>query len=262
MSAIANSLFSKANSTSYVDVVGLLLGETRLPGETAPAFLKRLERIASAQADHSYPGALEQISSELGFAAAPYISLNSTVANSLVTSNLSGLTFSNATESLTIPLVTMDPDSMWIWAMLSDIVSAINKSQTFTAQLLVQDGPALQLANQKNVFLATGESIPSQHYTLANSFYVPESAVLSDRGNPMTVTGQSLSLFKAPAAGTTVSYLYSVFPYTLVGSPVALLGLLDPGVSQAAVQPDGTIAYQVREYLNAVMQQDRSYWSQ
>lgn len=47
-------------------------------------------------------------------------------------------------------------------------------------------------------------------------------------------------------------------PNDLVGSEVGMFGLLEPGLP--AKTPDGGLAYQVREMVQAVMKTDRSYW--
>jgi len=50
-------------------------------------------------------------------------------------------------------------------------------------------------------------------------------------------------------------------PYECVVSEVGLLGLLEPSLPAVAATPSGSLAYQVREYLQAFIERDRSYWS-
>ena len=48
-------------------------------------------------------------------------------------------------------------------------------------------------------------------------------------------------------------------PYECVVSEVGLLGLLEPSLPAVAATPSGSLAYQVREYLQAFIERDRSY---
>ena len=46
-------------------------------------------------------------------------------------------------------------------------------------------------------------------------------------------------------------------PYECVVSEVGLLGLLEPSLPAVAATPSGSLAYQVREYLQAFIERDR-----
>jgi hypothetical protein len=48
-------------------------------------------------------------------------------------------------------------------------------------------------------------------------------------------------------------------PYECVVSEVGLLGLLEPSLPAVAATPSGSLAYQVREYLQAFIERDRNY---
>ena len=50
-------------------------------------------------------------------------------------------------------------------------------------------------------------------------------------------------------------------PYECVVSEVSLLGLLEPSLPAVAATPSGSLAYQVREYLQAFIERDRDYWT-
>jgi hypothetical protein len=50
-------------------------------------------------------------------------------------------------------------------------------------------------------------------------------------------------------------------PYECVCSEVALFGLSEPSLPIAAATPSGGLAYQVREFLQAIAERDRAYWA-
>ena len=50
-------------------------------------------------------------------------------------------------------------------------------------------------------------------------------------------------------------------PYECVVSDVGLIGLTEPSLPSVAATPSGGLAYQVREYLQAIAERDRAYWA-
>jgi hypothetical protein len=50
-------------------------------------------------------------------------------------------------------------------------------------------------------------------------------------------------------------------PYELVMSEVGLIGLTEPALPTVAATPSGGLAYQVREYLQAIAERDCGYWA-
>jgi hypothetical protein len=50
-------------------------------------------------------------------------------------------------------------------------------------------------------------------------------------------------------------------PYEVVVSEVGLIGVADPALRSVAVTPSGGLAYQVREFLQAIAERDRAYWA-
>jgi hypothetical protein len=71
---------------------------------------------------------------------------------------------------------------------------------------------------------------------------------------------RSLLFDRAVQDGTLVTYEHRICPYSAIGYPAAALSLTDPELAGAAVAQDGSMIYQVREYLHQVADQDRSYW--
>ncbi len=94
----------------------------------------------------------------------------------------------------------------WNWNSLSKIVQQINQSGVWTAELLVQDVPAMFLSRQSN-------------------------------------------------AGVGM-------PYECVVSEVGLIGLTEPSLPTVAATPSGSLAYQVREYLQSFSARDRCHLDQ
>ena len=260
MANLNDSTITELNSTSYIDIIGLLIGETRLPNEGASQFARRLESIAKARKDHSYEGCLEQISSELGFATAPYITITSTDPNAVISFTFTGLSLISSSENLLIPIANIAGDSMWEWISISDMAANINTSRTFTAEVLI-DGWGFHIARQSNIFLVESEPITSQYQTLQHTNYVAGSGFISSSSLTFNVVNNVIQMNKVPGDGVTFSYQYQVLPYDIVGSPVACVGLTDPGFATAAVQTNGAVVYQVREFIQQIMANDLSYWA-
>src|SRR3954447_23762572 len=57
---------SVANSTSYVDFLGLYAGLSRFPGETSDQFAYRIQRAVNLNLSSNYEGLLNQINLRLG----------------------------------------------------------------------------------------------------------------------------------------------------------------------------------------------------
>jgi hypothetical protein len=51
------------------------------------------------------------------------------------------------------------------------------------------------------------------------------------------------------------------WPFEIVTSEVGLVSLVDPGLAGIAVSTEGNLAYQLREVLQTIMAEDRSYWT-
>jgi len=246
------------NSTTYADVLGLLLGLNRLQGETADKYLQRLEYAARLRRDHPYEGSLNQVTLALGFVPQKYIHL-ATGSWSIITISIAGVKIDSHTI---IPILTFDSDGMWRWRMLSDVVADINTTIGSLATLLVDDGPAFQLCHQSNSQWSIAEPITGIKYQLA----FPGVQVGSEKFNTTvpsyTLTSDGVLTFSSePIANTQITYNYILSPYDVVGSPVSLVGLLDNGFSDVAETPDGALAYQVKEYVQKIMTTDRSYWT-
>jgi hypothetical protein len=249
---------TQTNSTTYADLIGLQLGLPRLLGETADQYIKRLEFATQLTRTAPYPGAVNQINLALGLKPGQYISLQFTSIPQVVTVSIAGVTIGN---NPIIPLLTVDPDTMWDWQMLSQVVSGINELSGVTAALLVTDGPALQLARQTNSLWAFSENITGIQYQLQNEGVVVGSELFNQNIPTYTLTTGGLITFSAePQSGTQITYNYIVSPYNLVGSPAALIGLTDPEFASVAETSNGVLAYQVSEFVQNIMGTDLSYW--
>lgn len=244
------------NSTTYADILGLQLGLQRLQGELSRDYIKRLEAAAALRRDHPYEGALNAINLQLGMTPARYINIQ-LEANQVMTVSMAGITIGN---NPTIPLLTFDADSMWTFRMLSDVVSDINN--IVIATLLVTDSPAFQLARQSNSLWSFAESVSGIQSNLLHSGIQQSSVIFNQSVPGYTLTSDGLLTFiSEPPSNTLITYNYIVTPYDIVGSPTALIGFTDPDFANVAVTNTGVVAYQVSEFIQSIMNVDRSYWA-
>jgi hypothetical protein len=137
------------NSTSYADVAGMPFGLDRLPGETSDQYLDRLARASVETRTHVYEGLVSELAFQLGLLTQPGIRITGP-ADTTISCDLCGLALVEGATSLLCPLETLDEDEAWSWKSLSSIVTLINASNLWQAQLLVPDGPAVQLCRQTN----------------------------------------------------------------------------------------------------------------
>lgn len=256
---------TQVNSTSYCDELGVLVGLPRLVGETAEAYIKRLKLATRVDTSQDYIGLLNEITLQLGLQSQLLISLASRSGNPLnVSSNLQGVvltdTVTQATQ--TIPIITVDIDDAWTWAMLSGVVAAINAGSVATATLLGADGPTIRLASQSNTITILAQPISGQNVSLGVNGLIPSSLLFNVAVPSYTVNSAKGTItFSAPVPnGTTATYQYLVWPYSLIGGDVGLISLLDPSLTVMAQGPNGTMVYQVQEVVQAIMNEDQSYW--
>ncbi len=246
----------ETNSTTYVDQLGIQLGLNRLQGETASNYLKRLEFASRLRREHPYEGALNEMSLQLGVEPAKYINIE-LADNQVVTSSIAGVVIG---QNPPIPVLTFDADTMWNWRLLSDIVAGINT--IVPATLLVADGPAFQIARQSNSFWSFSEAVSGVQLQLSNSGIQVGSELFNQVVPAYTLTSDGkLNFTIEPNDGTTITYNYVITPYNLVGSPIAMIGLTDPEFALVAANSNSSLAYQVREFVQALMLVDRSYWA-
>lgn len=249
----------QTNSTTYADLLGLQLGLSRILGETADQYLKRLEFAANLIRTAPYAGAVNEINLRLGVKPSSYISL--TLPDSIPTIvkiSIAGITIGS---NPIIPMLTFASDTMWEWQMLSQVVTAINNIPFVSASLLVDDGPALQLARQTNSLWSFAESISGIQNQLKYVGIQVGTELFNQPVPSYTLTESGLLTFSfEPQAGTAITYNYIVNPYNIVGSPVALIGLTDPEFASVAETSNGVLAYQVNEFVQNIMSTDLSYW--
>jgi hypothetical protein len=245
-----------SNSTTYVDLLGLQLGLTRLPGENANAYLKRLEAAARLVREHPYEGALNETNLQLGFEPQVYATIHAT-ATDVITVSIAGVTIGSHP---TVPILTFDSDTMWNWRLLSAVVADLN--QYAHTELKVKDGPAFQLARQSNSLWSFAENVSGLQMQLRHSGIRIGSELFNQTVPSYTLdTSGTLTFDMEPDVGTQITYNYITAPYDLVGSPVAMIGLKDAEFSSIANAPNGALAYQIREFVQAIMLIDRSYWA-
>jgi len=255
------------NSTSYVDMLGILAGIDRLPGEDAATFEERLELAVSSQRGPNYSGLINSLMTELGMQTFQAISITRDDNQPFdVAVGFGVLTVSCLDETYQIALLSMTPDNFWSWAQLSDIAASINGLSGFSASLMSSDGPALQLAFQKNGDWSVDEDLSNAGRDVKLQFagVLPETVVFNQTAPDWTLAldGQTLHFDSQPPSNLAITYQYRICPYNLIGTPVAVFGLSDPAFGTAAAGGNGTVIYQVRQYLQEIMSRDGSYWGQ
>jgi hypothetical protein len=259
----------QVNSTTYIDLLGVLVGLDRLPGEPADVFADRLYKAASLDRGVDYVGLMNALTLELGLELSELISLERIPADETdtdltcaVSVDLAGVHIEWGDTRLTSPLMTVGPDDFWQWRLLSDVVADLNNARGLQASLLGVDGPAFQLARQSSVLLAVGEAIDGQTVRLAHPGLVAGTETFNQPVPQYAVESDSVLFFNDPLrAGTRVNYQYRVYPYSLIGSPVFLMSMLDPLLGTLAVSTNGTLIYQMKEFAQELVANDRSYWA-
>src|SRR5271157_4348365 len=153
---------TQTNSTTYADEVGVLIGLSRLPGETSEAYVKRLNNATRIDTSQDYVGLLNEITLQLGLGIGYVISLTSVSGNPLLVNiALNGIVLQDSVTlvSQTIPVVLVDIDDAWTWYLLSNVVSSINAGTIATASLLGADGPTIKIARQSNQLTVLAQPI-------------------------------------------------------------------------------------------------------
>lgn len=261
MSIICPSV-QQVNSTSYADVVGLSLGLSRLPGENTADYADRLYQATTLVRDHSFQGTVNEIALQLGLQIAAGISVSSTDTAATISVDVSGVSLSSGNTLVLCPLMVTDPDDVWRWRLLSDVVSDINAhAPLFSATLLISDRPALQLVQQSNVYNIIAEPVTGGRMALDNPGIIVGSEIFDTVVPAYTIVNGILAFTSEPPSGTRITYRYRVLPYDLVCSEVGAFGLLSSGITAVAITPDDAVVYQLREAVQEVMIEDRSYWA-
>ncbi len=261
------------NSTTYVDQLSILLGlyQDRLPGntaaqqlgESASAFLSSLYKAASERRDHTIEGFINDVAAHLGLNVQPGVLITPPDQTTVITVSGGRITFVDGSTTVIIPTVTIDPDDFWKWRMLSDVVSDINTLTTCVATLQIPDTYAIQLVPQSSLGCSVGETVTNASSTLNHSGIVVGSELFNLPVPKYTLTSSgSLNLSASPTAGTKISYIYNLAPFILTCSEVSVISLKDPALQTTALCPDGSMVYQVREFVYQILAQDPCYWGQ
>lgn len=258
----SSSQIQAVNSLTYADIAGLNLGLSRFQGESSVSFLARCYQATTRRRDHSYEGTQDELCLQLGLAQWTGISLVSTDVHFTISSALGLITILSGGKTTVIPTVTMDPDNYWRWKMLSDVVGDLNLVAGLTAALTGPDGPALQIANQSNVFTVVNEAVTSRVQVLAHGNIIADSVVFNQAPGDYNLEHGTLTLDILPGADLNISYQYLALPFSLVCSEVGLFGLVESSLATVGTGSNNVLAYQLREAVQAVMNADRSYWAE
>jgi hypothetical protein len=251
------------NSTTYADQLAIQLGlyQDRLTGETADAFLDRLYSAAASRRDHTMEGVVNDIAYHLGLNVQGGIVITSPNPSTVITVSVGQLTITVAGTTTTIPTATIDSDDFWSWRMLSDVVADINSKTSCTAILQIPDTYAIQLVPQSSLGCSVAESVTEAISRLQHSGIVVGSELFNTTVPQYTLSSSGkLRFTSTPTAGTTISYIYNLSPFTLTCSEVSVISLMDPALQTTALCPDGSMVYQVREFVQQILAQDPCYW--
>lgn len=259
---ISPSQQTLANSTTYIDLLGVTVGLSRTPGETSMAFSERVRRAAVSDRSASYRGLMNEICLQFRLEMFEAIAINGPI-DTEVSVSLEGVRLMTVggTQSFLFALCSVDVDGFWQWKTLSDIVAAINSTNGWSASLQCPDGPAFQLAQQNNVVLALNESITGQTVQLANPYLIPGTEIFNQSVPAYTRNGSLLTFATPLPSNVQITYRYLATPYTLIGSPAFLMSMLDPAFGRIAQTEDGDLTYQTKELVNELLQRDASYWT-
>jgi hypothetical protein len=259
MSTIINEV-QESNSTTYIDILGVLLGLSRLPSETSQSFYDRLMRATKSNRTHQYIGLINELSLQLGLNLHLAVQLSGPVLTN-VSVSIAGISLSNSSlTAITIPIFTVDADDLWTWRMLSAVVADINTAG-YAAEMLIEDVPAITLLKQQNIMLVVAMPISGQDIDLGYSGILVGTELFNTTVPSYTLTSDGNLSFSSPvSSGTQITFKWQAWPYNIVSCDVNVLSLTDPSLSAVAVTPDGNLIYQVREYIQNIMQTDQSYW--
>lgn len=252
---------AEVNSVTYTDVAGLYAGLERFPGEAADEFLKRVESAAALNRSASYEGFLNQLNLQFGLTPKEMLWVSNSGTEFNLTVSVTGLVLVSRQESLHIPTRIVDSDNFWTWRSIGEIVADINASRTFTASLL-EDGTAVQLVWQTNSRQVRNSPVSGTSFVFPEESIDPDKVVfnIAVPNWVFSENNRSLLFDRSVQDGTLITYEHRLCPYSVIGYPAAALSLTDPELAAAAVTADGSMVYQVREYLHNVSDQDRSYW--
>lgn len=250
------------NSTTYADLLGVLVNLPRLPGETSQAYFDRLSRGATSDRSFDYTGLVDEINLQLGLNTYQGIALSGPTG--VVNMTIAGVTITDPNDILTpatSSLMTLDVDGIWTWRMLSNIVADITSNGNWTAELIGTDAPAIQLAKQTNQLIVRAYPLSGQNFNLGKNGIIVGSELFSTTVPSYTLTAAGSLIFSQPVpTGTQITYRYTAWPYNLVCSEASILGLIEPNIAQVALTPDNTLVYDIQEYIQAIMSRDLSYW--
>ena len=258
------------NSTTYIDLLGILAGLERMSGESSDEFAARISKASVVSRGADYIGLMDELALQFGLNLRELISVERVAVNETdqdltcdITVDLAGVRVTwNGELKVSSPLMILGPEDFWEWRRLSDVATDLAAIPGLQAKLLVDDGPAFQLVRQSNVLTAIGEAIDGTTVRLAHGGLVMGSEWFNQPIPKYAIQSDSVLSFTSPMLpGTRVTYKYRVWPYSLIGSPVFIMSLLDPNLGTLAVTPEGKLVYQMREFLQELVGKDRSYWA-
>ena len=251
------------NSTTYVDMLGVLVGLERLIEEPSHAFVLRVHEAMASDRSGTQIGLLNEL--RIQFAQDFYEAISITsVGEVSIFASIKGVSIESTAGNIVAPLLIVNEDSMWEWRTLSEIVTDINASNIATAQLLIPDGPALQVCRQSNISRVVGEPVIGQAIRLARNQAIPGTELFSNSvpSYNYTANNKEIHFSSDVPVNTTISYQCKSNPFKLITCPISMFSLSDPDIQSSSVNPSTGLPYQIKEVLQTVMKQDSSYWAE
>ncbi len=249
----------QVNSTTYVDLLGVMVGLERLLGETSDSFIERVLLAAKSNRSSEYIGVINELNLQFGTKLYHCLAVSGSSPFEFRSSGIKVYVQQEDTNYST-PLFVVEPDGYIIWKTIGQVAEEISQNTDLHVDVL-QDAPALQLVRQSNVFRQVSEDISGSTIRLQKPYAIPGSEVFTGNVSLYEYKTTSLITFESPVDSGTISYKYRVCPYRAVASPVSALSMTDPDFQEFASGPDNQLTFQARSALQAVSKVDRSYWT-
>ena len=260
------SEISVYNSTTHADLLGVLVGLERFPGEPADRFLERIRKACLMRRDGGRLQVLVELSLQID---EPILR-----AGAIATTNPARIRVSFAGIQVTdlggglvaqAPFVETTEDGFWRWRTVREIRSELSGMPGLQVSLDMKDEEfALSLVPQTNSVWET--AIPENGVALIpQADEVDPSRVRIDGDSPARVEREG-DFYKVTFQGPSRTGVQAVSwerlkrSLELVKSRIILFSVSDPEVVAAAKLPGSALTYQMREYLDELMRRDRSYW--
>jgi hypothetical protein len=249
----------KVNSTTYVDLVGVMVGLERSVGETSDVFLERVLLAAKSNRSSEYIGLLNELNLQFGTKLYHCMSVSGASPFEFRVSGTK-VYVRQDDASFDTPLFVIEPDGYVVWKTLSQVAEELEENTDVSCDVLT-DAPAIHLVRQSNIFRQVNEEISGTTIRLQKSNAIPGSEVFAGQIPFYEYLTTSVLKMETPVSYGTVSYQYRICPYKVVGSPINILSMTDPDFYVYATGPQNQLSFQALSAVHSLAKVDRSYWT-